>query len=134
MANTEHESGPGYEERDVNIGAILRPALALVVVTVLTFVGMRWLSRHYEAVEAEHGVALSPLEAKERQQPPPEPRLQVSPPKDLVRMQAEEATALEGYGWVDAKAGVVRIPIERAIEVLAGKGLPARTSPAGEGR
>ena len=33
---------------------------------------------------------------------------------------------LEHYGWVDKNAGVVRIPVERAIDVLAEKGLPYR--------
>ncbi len=37
-------------------------------------------------------------------------------PADVLRLQAAE---LEGYRWVDKKAGVVEIPIERAIELIA---------------
>ncbi len=29
---------------------------------------------------------------------------------------------LEGYGWVDRDAGIARIPIERAMDVVAGRG------------
>ena len=39
--------------------------------------------------------------------------------------QAEEA-ALNSYGWVDKDAGIVKIPVDRAMEILAKKGLPAR--------
>lgn len=37
-------------------------------------------------------------------------------PADVLRVQAAE---LERYRWVDKKAGVVEIPIERAIELTA---------------
>lgn len=56
----------------------------------------------------------------------PEPRLQVSPPLDLKEMIASNNAVLNSYGWVDPKAGIVRIPIDRAIEILAQTGLPAR--------
>jgi hypothetical protein len=38
------------------------------------------------------------------------------------------ANLLQGYHWVDQKAGVVQIPIERAMDLLAQRGLPARTA------
>jgi hypothetical protein len=57
---------------------------------------------------------------------PPAPRLQTSPVHDLVELRARDGAALHEYAWVDREAGVVRIPIERAIEVLSARGLPAR--------
>lgn len=56
----------------------------------------------------------------------PEPKLQVRPRDDLKALRAEEDALLDHYGWVDRKSGVVRIPIERAIELTAERGLPAR--------
>jgi DNA-binding GntR family transcriptional regulator len=41
-------------------------------------------------------------------------------------MLAAETAILHSYGWVDRDAGIVRIPIERAIEILAERGLPTR--------
>jgi len=38
------------------------------------------------------------------------------------------ANLLQGYHWVDQKAGVVQIPIERAMDLLAQRGLPARSA------
>ncbi len=35
-----------------------------------------------------------------------------------VRSRAEQRRVLEAYGWVDQQAGVVRIPITRAFELL----------------
>ena len=46
---------------------------------------------------------------------PPEPRLEIDAPANLARLRAEEDVKLTTYGWVDRPAGVVRIPIDRAI-------------------
>ncbi len=43
---------------------------------------------------------------------------------------------LKSYGWIDRDKGVVRIPIDRAIEILAERGLPvraAKSAPADRG-
>ena len=57
---------------------------------------------------------------------PPEPRLQVSAPKDLKLYKAAQGEILNSYGWVDQKAGILRIPIDRAMDILVQKGLPVR--------
>jgi hypothetical protein len=63
---------------------------------------------------------------------PPAPRLQTQPFKDIYLLHQGEAEKLGSYGWVDKEAGVTRIPIDRAIDVLLEKGIPARTEvPAG---
>jgi hypothetical protein len=49
----------------------------------------------------------------------PEPRLQVNDEADLRALRAEEEAKLTGYRWVDRKAGVVQIPIEQAMRLLA---------------
>jgi hypothetical protein len=61
----------------------------------------------------------------ERQEPP-SPRLQTSPVHDMGAFRATEDRVLSTYGWVDRNAGVVRIPIDRAIDIVAQRGLPAR--------
>jgi len=33
---------------------------------------------------------------------------------------------LDSYGWIDQDNGIVRIPIDRAIDVTVQRGLPAR--------
>lgn len=56
---------------------------------------------------------------------PPEPRLQRSPSLDLQTLQAGERQRLGGYGWVDRPRGVVRLPIERAMELEAQPDAPS---------
>ncbi|HEY83681.1 MAG TPA: hypothetical protein G4N96_01010 [Chloroflexi bacterium] len=55
-----------------------------------------------------------------------QPALQADPAQDLMEMQATENAILNSYGWVDKNAAIVRIPIYRAIDLVAEKGLPVR--------
>lgn len=56
---------------------------------------------------------------------PPAPRLLVAPAQEFNEYFAEQETWLESYGWVDAENGLAHIPIRRAIDVVAERGLPA---------
>jgi hypothetical protein len=55
------------------------------------------------------------------------PHLQLAPAEDLKKFRAREDLELNSYGWINHSAGVVRIPIARAIELLLEQGLPSRT-------
>src|SRR5438309_11659621 len=55
------------------------------------------------------------------------PRLQISPPADLQSFRAREQAELNSYWWLDKQAGIVRIPVARAMDLLLEKGLPAQT-------
>jgi hypothetical protein len=65
--------------------------------------------------------------------PPGVPQLQAHPDKDLQVYLKNQRKILDSYGWVDRKNGVVRIPIQRAMNVLLQKGLPARNSSTPKG-
>jgi hypothetical protein len=65
-------------------------------------------------------------------QVPPEPRIQADPGLDLWRLRAHEDKVLGSYGWSDRQAGAVRIPIDRAMELLAQRGLPVRSGTGAE--
>ncbi len=58
---------------------------------------------------------------------PPAPRLQTIPGEDFRTFQATQQAELNSYGWVDRKKGVVRIPIDRAMEIIAQSNLPVAT-------
>jgi len=62
----------------------------------------------------------------------PFPRLQVSPPADLQAFRAREDAELNSYGWIDKTSGVVRVPIERAPDLLLQNPLPVRTGTNGD--
>ncbi len=61
---------------------------------------------------------------------PPEPRLQASPREDLKAMRTREDWTLTHYTWVDKQKGVVGIPIDRAIQIIAQRGIPPQKAPA----
>jgi mono/diheme cytochrome c family protein len=45
-------------------------------------------------------------------------------PEAMAARRAEEVARLTEYGWVDQEAGVAHIPIDRAISLVAERGLP----------
>ena len=52
----------------------------------------------------------------------PAPQLQRTPLSDLKMLQQKERAQLQGYAWVDKEQGIVRIPIERAMQIVAARG------------
>jgi hypothetical protein len=53
----------------------------------------------------------------------PLPRLQPNTPLDMSRFYAEEMKRLHGLGWVDRAKGVVHIPIDDAMALVAAHGI-----------
>ena len=51
-----------------------------------------------------------------------EPQVQSNPAGDLRAFQARQREQLEGYAWVDREHGLARIPVARAMELLAARG------------
>ncbi len=58
--------------------------------------------------------------------PPPAPRLQAHPQDDLAALRRRETQKLQTYEWIDRSSGVARIPIERAMQLLAESAVDAR--------
>lgn len=56
----------------------------------------------------------------------PAPRLQANDTVELTTYRLFEDTKLNSYGWVDRDSGILRIPIERAMDLIAQRGLPTR--------
>ena len=112
----------GHEPMDVAGRPVLAGAIGLVVVLLLVAGGQLLLLRHF-AERGRDGATLAETPAEPRT--PPEPRLLVDPRSALLELRAEEDALLNGYAWVNREAGIVHIPIERAIDVLAKKA-PAR--------
>lgn len=94
-----------------------------VVICLLYFV-FTFLARH----RAEVSPPPLPIEAHGNPLPP-EPRLQPSPHKDLKAMRAREDWELNHYFWVDEAKGSIAIPIERAMQIVAARGIPPQKQP-----
>jgi len=63
--------------------------------------------------------APSPIAEAQLDSDPARPRLQAIPPRDMDELRQRDREALTTYGWVDKGGGVARIPVARAIEILA---------------
>jgi len=114
----------GHELRDLSPKAIALFALSLALLLGVVFLVTYFLNEHYATVQIRTQAQPSPLSAA--REPTPEPRLAVTPGADLKALRAAEDSMLKSYGWIDAKNGIVRIPVDRAIEILAQRGLPTR--------
>jgi hypothetical protein len=126
MRHTEHEPAAeaGHETSDVSIGAIVKFGIGLAAVVLLVHLATWGLFRVMDAREEKRDRPLPPLVAAALRRTPPGPRLEPDALSPRRRMQAEENAALTTYGWVDRDAGIVRMPIERAMEILVERGLP----------
>jgi hypothetical protein len=121
---------PGYETGDVNAWAVGKFAIALIVIVALSLGLLVGLFKYFQTRDQAKPV----VETQDPHQLFPEPRLQRAPIPDLKAARAEEDFVLNGYGWVDPQKGVVHIPIDVAIDVLARKGLPSRPDQRAEVR
>lgn len=89
-------------------GAIISVAIALAVGVCLGLVAL-------------FGGFERPL-ARAEHNPMPAPRLQPHPLTDRQHYDEEERVRMSGYQWIDRSAGIVRIPVGRAMQILVQQG------------
>jgi hypothetical protein len=120
-------AGAGYEKRDANAKWILGiVAFLLIAGLIMHFMlagMMERLEKTSYPTDAWKGVrrgSEAALQAKDV------PHLQIVPAMNLEDFRAKEEAELNSYGWINRTAGVVRIPIARAMDLLLERGLPVR--------
>jgi hypothetical protein len=116
-----------HELSDADPGPILKFLAFLVagstVIALLVVPFYNYLERR-EAAEKTTRYPLS-LTGEKRPAPPP-PRLQTYPFQDIKELRQQNRPLVGTYQWIDRSAGTVRIPVERAMDLLAERGLPYR--------
>jgi hypothetical protein len=119
--------GARYEHTDIEPEFGYRFAAWLAVAMLISagiIYGAFWMFDRQEKA-ASPTVLTYPLAAGVPKEPP-SPRLQTQPFKDVYLLRQSEADVLGSYGWVDRPAGIVHLPIERAMELTLERGLPSR--------
>jgi hypothetical protein len=114
----------GHERRDLSPHVVIGMAFGLVTTLILVLIAVHLFQselRHEERGEETRAPRIAV----------PPPRLQVNPAADLAELRESEEATLHSYGWIKRDAGVIHIPIERAIELTAERGLPARDARKG---
>jgi hypothetical protein len=113
----------GYERSDADVRNLLKFGLSLFVILVAVLISMRW-TFFYFAKSQQLGPPASPFE--DARVLPPQPRLQPHPHLDLQAYCDAQINELNTYGWVDQQNEVVRIPVDRAMDLIIQRGLPSR--------
>jgi|SRR5579859_6519 len=117
----------GHEERDVSVPWIFGIVLFLACSGVVIQVVLGGLLNHFKSRPAPSD-AFRPIQKPAQPSTASFPRLQISPRLDLAQFRAREDEQLTNYGWIDRTSGIVRVPIERAMELVLQKGLPVRSN------
>jgi hypothetical protein len=120
----------GYERSDMNPVVVVAAAagllltLAVVLVAITSFEAALTgtppsVSRPADLI---NGLQAAPAPT------PPEPRLEAQSGQTLDPYRAGQEQKLSSYGWVDRQTGVARMPIDRAMDLVAQRGLSARAA------
>ncbi len=116
----------GYEKTDANIKWIVVSGILLIAVVIASFIIVRLTYVAMEKdVERSRSAAPPMLQSDVL---PPAPRLRINAQMHLTELRAYEHELLHTHEWIDEANGIARIPIDRAIAMLAEPG-PAAVAP-----
>lgn len=121
---TNPAAAPGYETHDANAGAVFAFLVILGIVLVVVSLVCWGMFRYFSGHDANRSATDSPF--ADTRQLPLGPQLQVNPREDWLKYRDEQEKSLETYEWVNRSAGIVRVPIEKAMELLVKKGVPVQ--------
>jgi hypothetical protein len=122
------QTGHGHEANNLVVKGLIIFAVGLVAVGIVVEFCLVYVMKDF-AKDEKALEALAPPLLSDKSATFPAPQLQPAPPIDLVKFKQAELDRLNGFGWVDRKAGIAHIPIDRAIEIVASKGLPSSGAP-----
>jgi len=113
----------GYERTDADPRPLVLAGFLLALLVAASLAVSAWLSQDTEA-ELFGEESANPVRAL--RVAPTGPELQAVPAHELEEQRAWEERMLTGTEWIDPVNGVVRIPVERAIELSLQEGFPVR--------
>lgn len=129
MADLHNETH--YEATDVKVGPVVLASLLLFVLTLIVMIAVNVAMGVVQTQQAEAEQVAEPAILLVRPTVPA-PRLQPNPidnrlpMEDMILLREREDDILLNYQWIDQANGIVRMPIDVAIDVVAEEGLPMR--------
>lgn len=134
--NPNPPSHGDYERSDIGVASILYFLAGLAVAGVIAYFIVDGLYAFLEK-RFESQATMSPLVTaaptdtrhipKDYPQATfPDPKLEEDERGQLNGIRLNEEQTLSSYDYIDQKAGTVRIPIDRAMDLVAQRGLPTR--------
>ena len=141
-----------YERRDIGVTAVFYFLAGLAVALIVAYFVVSGFFNFLEKRSQANQTPVSPLVTnaptdtrrlpleyktdsegtdydKYLQKNFPEPQLETNERTELNKIRLREEDILSTYDYVDKNAGTVRIPIDRAMELLVQRGLPTREQP-----
>jgi hypothetical protein len=120
----------GYERSDMRAGVVIAGGIGLLVILGILLL----VVTTFEAIVTGVAPAIGRpsdltggLQAEPRPTPPA-PALEAESGQSLEPYLSAENAKLSQYHWVDRQSGIAAMPIDRAIDMIAARGLPARSS------
>jgi len=144
----KHANSPGhgsFERSDIGVAGVIYFLAGLAVAGLVVYFvvnGLFWyLDKHFEAQQTPVSPLVTNAPSDTRRLPPqykenyekylkegfPVPQLEVNERTELNDERLREENMLSTYDYIDKSAGTVRIPIDRAMELIAQRGLPVRS-------
>jgi hypothetical protein len=134
MSEETKPGAEGFERQDLTAHAVFAFLISLLVGGVLVYFVVwglyDFMDARQRSRQAPQGPLVKPGETDSRIVSPdeitkfPQPRLERNERVEINDFRLKEEQTLNSYGWVDQPAGVVHIPIERAMQLVAQRGLP----------
>jgi hypothetical protein len=115
----------GHETEDASVHGIVLTGVGVAIGAALIGLIVYGIFQ-YLAHNPVTTAPVNPMAETDRQQLPPAPRIEEHPSLEVKDLHEMEDSILSTHGWTDKSAGVVRIPIDRAMELQLQRGFPAR--------
>lgn len=132
MATSPRVTQSGHEKTDASPRGLIYFAAVIAVILAVVALLLIVLFKHFQKTEPAGSFVATPFEAVEPT--PPSPRIQPDPRVDMRTYADSQEKLLNTYGWIDRQNGIVRLPIDRAMELLLERGLPTRLAQGQESR
>jgi hypothetical protein len=138
----QHSAGQeGFEREDMSPAGVFYFMVGLAIVAILIHFIVTGMYRHLDRYDSKHQAPMNPMAVKTGVDPRtmtfhqaegqmqatfPQPVLEDNERQQFSALVEKQDEILASYDWVDQKNGVVRIPIDKAMDLLAQRGLPVR--------
>lgn len=123
MNSTTEKPYRDHERQDVDVISLFTIVLTLFISCLVIFLVVTGMMHYFKLHEPSKTAGQANIPVT-RAAEFPAPRLEVKSGANLAELRAAEDVDLNSYGWVDRNAGTVRIPIDRAMQLILERGLP----------
>lgn len=123
--HANHQENVGHEPIGTDVGAVWLTGIGLAAVVLLGFLVVLGMMSYFSAED----VVIHGPEAIQPPLPQGVPILNSNQPLERKVLRERQEELLSTYGWIDRADGIARIPLNRAMQVIAADGFPESAAP-----